>query len=89
MDDLKPPYLLAAERAIDLLGGPVAAARRLEIERYQTVQSWLRNRVPAEYCPLIERATEGRVRCEELRPDIAWDVLRLQAGQDSGASAPS
>lgn len=36
-------------------------------------------RVPAERCPEIERATEGAVRCEELRPDVAWDVLRLQA----------
>ena len=84
MDDPKPPYLLAAERAIELLGGPVAAARRLDIERYQTVQSWLRNRVPAEYCPLIERATDGKVRCEELRPDVAWDVLRMQAGESVG-----
>ena len=46
-------------------------------------------RVPAEHCPVIERETrriaEERgdqsliVTCEELRPDIAWDVLRLQA----------
>lgn len=36
--------------------------------------------VPAERCPLIERATDGVVRCEDLRPDVAWDVLRLQAG---------
>ncbi len=32
--------------------------------------------VPAERCPEIERATGGAVTCEELRPDIAWDVLR-------------
>jgi len=69
----------AAAKAIRLLGGPVRAASTLEVERYQTVQSWLRHRVPAEYCPLIERATAGQVRCEELRPDVAWDVLRLQS----------
>lgn len=39
-------------------------------------------RVPAERCPLIERATNGAVRCEDLRPDVAWDVLRAQAGQE-------
>ena len=66
-------------KAIRLLGGPVRAAERLGVERYQTVQSWLRHRIPAEYCPLIERETEGAVRCEALRPDIAWDVLRKQA----------
>lgn len=31
-------------------------------------------RVPAELCPAIERATG--VRCEELRPDVEWSVLR-------------
>lgn len=35
--------------------------------------------VPAERCPLIERATDGVVRCEDLRPDVAWDVLRMQS----------
>jgi DNA-binding transcriptional regulator YdaS (Cro superfamily) len=36
--------------------------------------------VPAERCPDVERATEGAVRCETLRPDVHWDVLREQAG---------
>ena len=35
-----------------------------------------RRQVPAERCPLIERATKRAVRCEDLRPDIAWEVLR-------------
>ena len=33
-------------------------------------------RVPAERCPQIEQATNGLVRCEDLRPDVAWSVLR-------------
>ena len=33
-------------------------------------------RVPAERCPQIERATGGAVRCEDLRPDVDWAVLR-------------
>jgi DNA-binding transcriptional regulator YdaS (Cro superfamily) len=32
--------------------------------------------VPAERCPEIERATGGKVRCEDLRPDVAWHILR-------------
>lgn len=34
--------------------------------------------VPAERCPDIERATNGAVTCEELRPDLAvqWAYLR-------------
>ena len=38
--------------------------------------------VPAEHCPAIERATAASgsvVRCEELRPDVAWGVLRESA----------
>ena len=32
--------------------------------------------VSAERCPQIEAATGGLVRCEDLRPDVAWSVLR-------------
>jgi DNA-binding transcriptional regulator YdaS (Cro superfamily) len=39
----------------------------------------LRGRVPAEHCPTIERITGRAVRCEELRPDVDWHVLRETA----------
>lgn len=79
MSDLTPAE--AAKVAIDVLGGPVKAARLVGVKggRYQTVQSWLANRVPAEYCPSIEEETAKRGRripCEWLRPDVAWQVLR-------------
>ena len=78
--DIKTPPQEAAERAIEVLGGQVSAARILVKDgRHQTIQSWLKNRVPADYCPLIERETAAlgkTVRCEELRPDIEWSVLR-------------
>lgn len=53
-----------------------------------TVNEWVKGhaRVPPARCPQIERATGGAVRCEELRPDVAWDVLRMQAGGE-GAMA--
>lgn len=35
--------------------------------------------IPAEHCPLIERATRGAVRCEQLRPDVDWGFLRSTA----------
>lgn len=66
------------ERAIEVLGGVVSAADVLSV-KYQVVQHWVRNRVPAEYCPLIERETRARgtaILCEELRPDIQWGVVR-------------
>jgi len=35
-------------------------------------------RVPAERCIAIEELTNGAVRCEDLRPDVNWGVLRNQ-----------
>ncbi|ETD72956.1 Cro/Cl family transcriptional regulator [Pelistega indica] len=35
-----------------------------------------RRQVPAERCPDIEKATNGLVRCEDLRPDVDWSILR-------------
>lgn len=32
--------------------------------------------VPAERCIEIEDLTDGKVTCEELRPDLNWSVLR-------------
>lgn len=60
-------------------------ARRLNV-KYQLVQGWLdenrRFATPAEYCPEIER--EFGIRCEVMRPDIDWAVLRRPA-EERGA----
>lgn len=40
-----------------------------------------RTRVSAERCIEIERITSGAVRCEDLRPDIDWAVVRGVACQ--------
>jgi DNA-binding transcriptional regulator YdaS (Cro superfamily) len=89
--ETKTASQVAAERAISILGGPVKAARALNVKdhRHQTVQSWLKHRVPAEYCPAIERATTDagqRVACEELRSDVDWGYLREQVGPLTQAS---
>ena len=65
------------ERACDEVGGLVALSRLIGKAK-QTANHYKR-RVPAEVCPLIERATGGKVRCEELRPDVDWSVLRESA----------
>lgn len=75
------------KRALDILGGPANMARAIG-EKPATVSAWDRRahgRVPAEHCPDIELATKGRVKCEELRPDVKWWVLR--GGQPSGPAA--
>ena len=64
------------KRAIGVVGSQAELARRLNVVQ-QVVNNWMRRgNVPAEYCPAIERATGGQVRCEELRPDVDWAYLR-------------
>lgn len=73
------------DRAIEHMGGATKLASLLQVS-VQRLMNWTTRGVPAERCPDIERATEGKVRCEELRPDVAWDVLR---GQPVGPVLPS
>lgn len=79
----------ALESAIECLGGVVKLASALGIGQ-PVVSNWrARGNVPAEHCPAIERETRRIaaergdpsliVTCEQLRPDVAWEVLRLQA----------
>jgi len=46
----------------------------------QAITNWLaRDSIPAEKCPDIEQLTG--IRCEDLRPDINWDVLRQKVSR--------
>mgnify|MGYP000976842666 CR=1 FL=1 len=64
-------------KAVELLGGPVAAAKALDVSP-QAISFWVNgHRTPsAETCIAIERATSGAVKVENLRPDIDWSVIR-------------
>jgi DNA-binding transcriptional regulator YdaS (Cro superfamily) len=62
------------------MGSRAELARRLGLTK-AAVGQWLEpdRRVPAEHCPVIEQLTAEkgeRIPCEELRPDVAWHVLR-------------
>ena len=50
-------------------------ARQLGVKP-QAVQQWFKRKTPIIRCPEIERITEGKVTCEELRPDVNWAILR-------------
>lgn len=81
------------ERAADVIGSQVALATLLGVTK-AAVHQWKDEgrRVPAEHCPPIERETRRIaaekadtsliVTCEELRPDVAWAVLREQAAPE-------
>lgn len=37
-----------------------------------SVIEWRKRGVPADRCPTLERMSEGRFPCEEIRPDVIW-----------------
>ena len=61
--------------AAEVVGGQAALARKLGVAP-PTINQWANGTrpIPAERCPEIEAATG--VRCEDLRPDVNWSVLR-------------
>lgn len=70
------PVMENLKKAIHIVGSQAGLARSIGVVQ-QVVNNWIkRGNVPAEYCPRIERATNGAVRCEDLRPDIDWAYLR-------------
>lgn len=82
----------ALQRAIDACGGVSALASAIGVAASSPSMWKARGNVPAEHCPAIERETRKRgqpVTCEELRPDVAWDVLRMQSANDAEAAAPA
>lgn len=56
-------------------GRYVALAGKLGLTA-PVVSDWVsgKKRIPAEQCPRIEELTG--IKCEDLRPDVRWDVLR-------------
>ncbi len=35
-----------------------------------------RRPIPLSWCPRVEELTNGKIVCEQLRPDVSWDVVR-------------
>lgn len=66
-------------RAIEIVGSQAALAEALGLPTRQHLWNWTQRRVPTERCPDIERITNGAVRCEDLRRDVNWAVLREAA----------
>ncbi len=69
------------KRAIDIAGGFQKLGRLMTVNGPKgvtrcCVHLWLKpgKKVPAEYCPDIEKATG--VLCEQIRPDVNWAVVR-------------
>lgn len=86
MSSTQAPEKEALRRAASVLGGQSALASACGYSDRRSIWPYFNSdrRFPAEHCPAIERATRALgdsdkiVTCEQLRPDVAWEVLRLQ-----------
>lgn len=77
------------DKAVAFFGSAAKLADAIDVSP-QAVSFWKdgTRRIGADKCLLIERETQGQVRCEDLRPDCAWDVLRTLP-PDQVAAAPA
>ena len=78
MSKSSPAEKQALRRAADLLGGQAGLAFAIGYEDRRHVWPWFNTdrQVPMEHCPAIERATDGKVLCDELRKDITWHRVK-------------
>lgn len=66
----------AIEKAISGIGSQQILAKACGVSQ-QTVSLWLNGgKMDVKYIPAIIKATEGKVRAEDLRPDVDWAVIR-------------
>ena len=70
--DLKTYIEKTGERGTNLVLASAIGVSPVIISQWKTGA----RPVPAERCPSIEKATDGAVRCEDLRPDVDWAYLR-------------
>jgi DNA-binding transcriptional regulator YdaS (Cro superfamily) len=63
--------------ASNVVGGQATLAKLLGVTP-PTVNQWVtgKRKIPVNRCPTIERVTGGEVRCEDLRHDVEWWVVR-------------
>lgn len=75
-------------RACDILGSKSALARAVGVKP-PTVQQWCNGErpVPPKKCIEIERATDRKVRVEELLPGYDWAFIRSSVQGTSGIDA--
>lgn len=57
---------------IESMGGIAATARACGVKPPSVCEWKVRGTVPAERCIDIERASDGRLTVETMRPDLDW-----------------
>lgn len=80
----------AITEAINGAGGPAKVSRACGVS-VQAVCFWrdgLRT-LPADQCITLEKLNQGRIRCEDLRPDVDWAYLRTVQPESHKLALPS
>ena len=70
----------AITEAINGAGGPTKVSRACGVS-VQAVCFWrdgLRT-LSADHCITLEKLNQGRIRCEDMRPDVDWAYLTSAA----------
>ncbi|WP_313571978.1 helix-turn-helix domain-containing protein [Comamonas terrigena] len=67
----------AISLAIQGAGGPAKVARQCGVS-VQAVCFWRdgKRTLPAEHGITLEKMNEGRIRCEQMLPDVDWAYIR-------------
>lgn len=73
------------KRVLIAVGGETNLAKLLGFKTPARFARWRQGRVPAEYCPTLELLS--KVLCEDLRPDVGWDVLLRRGAAEARAEA--
>lgn len=78
------------KRVCSIVGGQAVLARHLGVTP-AAVNQWVKalRPIPSKYCPKIEGITGGRIRCEDLCPDVDWTFLRVGQSPDTLHRAPN
>ena len=71
----------AIRQACKVVGGQVQLAALITTEAMPVNQSYIahwikRGSVSCNYCPAIERVTNGQIKCEQLCPSVDWEYIR-------------
>lgn len=85
MANTPPPSKAALDRAWRIIGSKGALTEKVGLKK-QGMTPYFEGarKFPAEFCPVVELATTEAgtpVLCEELRPDVKWEVLRKTAAK--------
>jgi hypothetical protein len=72
MDLTQKHFQSVFDRIVDEFKGVSAASTKIGLNGYQHVQRWRFQAVPLHHCPTIEWCSEGRLTCEQIRPDVIW-----------------